>query len=59
MTEPISVKLQVKKGWTFTLGWRERAREELSDRTILSEAPGKEGLDMHRGLKEKSLVVAT
>ncbi len=26
VTEPISVKLQVKKGWTCTEGWRDRAR---------------------------------
>ncbi len=36
-----------------------RAREELSDTTILSEAPGKEGLDLHRGLERKSQVGAT
>jgi hypothetical protein len=49
--EPISVKPQVKKGWACTEGWRERAREELRDRTNLSEAPGKEGLDLQRELE--------
>jgi hypothetical protein len=51
--------LQVEKGWTCTEAWRDRAREELSDRTNLSEAPGKVGFNLHRGLEGKSQVVTT